>query len=106
MNFVLIFTFLVLISSSNSAWLDRRSESYECINVASDIFKPLEPLSPTDSPVTRCYNLELVVKDLAPDGFTRPVWTANGQYPGPILQANYGDRMIVNVFNKFGDPAT
>ncbi|CAG8693549.1 9091_t:CDS:2, partial [Gigaspora margarita] len=106
MNFVLIFTFLVLISSSNSAWLDRRSESYECINVTSDIFKPLEPLSPTDGPVTRCYNLELVLTDLAPDGFTRPVWTANGQYPGPILQANHGDRMIVNVFNKFGDPAT
>ncbi|KAF0381434.1 extracellular dihydrogeodin oxidase/laccase [Gigaspora margarita] len=106
MNFGLIFTFLVLISSSNSAWLDRRSESYECINVTSDIFKPLEPLSPTDGPVTRCYNLELVLTDLAPDGFTRPVWTANGQYPGPILQANHGDRMIVNVFNKFGDPAT
>ncbi|CAG8776451.1 22538_t:CDS:2 [Gigaspora margarita] len=106
MKFELIFIIFVLISSSNSAWLDRRSQSSECDYVTSDLFKPLEPLPPTDSPVTRCYNLELAVKDLAPDGFTRPVWSINGQSPGPILQANYGDRILINVTNKFGDPAS
>ncbi|KAF0381436.1 extracellular dihydrogeodin oxidase/laccase [Gigaspora margarita] len=106
MKFELIFIIFVLISSSNSAWLNRRSQSSECDYVTSDLFKPLEPLPPTDSPVTRCYNLELVVKDLAPDGFTRPVWSINGQSPGPILQANYGDRILINVTNKFGDPAS
>ncbi|CAG8688893.1 28472_t:CDS:2 [Dentiscutata erythropus] len=106
MKFELIFTFLVLISASNSAWLDRRSESYECAPVTSNILEVLEPLPSTDGPVTRCYNLELVVKDLAPDGFTRPVWTVNGQYPAPILQANMGDRIILNVTNNFGDPTS
>ncbi|RIB03356.1 Multicopper oxidase [Gigaspora rosea] len=53
MNFGLIFTFFVLISSSNSAW-----------------------------------------------------WSVNGQYPAPILQANYGDRILINVTNNFGDPAS
>ncbi|CAG8624651.1 26814_t:CDS:2 [Gigaspora margarita] len=97
---------LHLGSSSNSALINSRGESYECTYVTSDLFKPLVPLPPTDSPVTRCYNLELVVKDLAPDGFTRPVWTVNGQYPAPLLQANYGDRILVNVTNKYGDPAS
>ncbi|CAG8830147.1 16585_t:CDS:2, partial [Gigaspora margarita] len=106
MKFELIFTFLVLISSSNSALINSRSESYECTYVTSDLFKPIEPLSPTNSPVTRCYNFELIIKDLAPDGFTRPVWTVNGQYPAPIVQANYGDRILINVTNKYGDPAS
>ncbi|CAG8482095.1 13529_t:CDS:2, partial [Dentiscutata heterogama] len=50
--------------------------------------------------------MELIVKQLTPDGYTRPVWTVNGQYPAPIIQANYGDRLLINVTNKFGDPAT
>ncbi|RIB22567.1 Multicopper oxidase [Gigaspora rosea] len=31
------------------------------------------------------------------------LWTVNGQYPAPIIQANYGDRILINVTNKLGD---
>ncbi|CAG8734954.1 6272_t:CDS:2, partial [Cetraspora pellucida] len=95
--------------SSNPAWLDwppYHSQSYECTYVSSDMFKVLKPLPSTDGPVIRCYNIELVVKELAPDGYTRLVWTVNGQYPAPIIQANYGDRLLVNVTNKFGHPSS
>ncbi|CAG8675434.1 9536_t:CDS:2, partial [Scutellospora calospora] len=72
----------------------------------SNIFEPLKPLQPTDAPVTRCYNLNLIIKELAPDGYMRPVWTINGQYPGPIIQANYGDRLLINVTNNLGEPTS
>ncbi|RIB14335.1 multicopper oxidase [Gigaspora rosea] len=43
---------------------------------------------------------------MAPDGYKRPVWTVNNQYPAPIIQANYGDRLLINVSNKLGEPST
>ncbi|CAG8642740.1 5731_t:CDS:2, partial [Dentiscutata heterogama] len=78
----------------------------KCTNISSDMFKILKPLPPSNGPVTRCYNLELVIKELAPDGVKRPVWTVNKQYPAPIIQANYGDRLLINVTNKLGEPST
>ncbi|CAB4404746.1 unnamed protein product, partial [Rhizophagus irregularis] len=43
---------------------------------------------------------------MSPDGFERPVWSVNGQHPGPLIQANKGDRLVLNVTNNFDDPAT
>ncbi|CAG8466167.1 7875_t:CDS:2 [Funneliformis mosseae] len=45
-------------------------------------------------------------KNLSPDGFERRVWTANDVYPGPIIRANKGDKIFVNVTNCFGEPAS
>ncbi|PPJ50459.1 hypothetical protein CBER1_06755 [Cercospora berteroae] len=47
------------------------------------------------------YNLEITNStDMAPDGFNRIVMAINGQYPGPTLYAEWGDRMIINVKNS------
>ncbi|RHZ82432.1 hypothetical protein Glove_109g314 [Diversispora epigaea] len=65
----------------------------------------IEPLPKLieSSTITRYYNLELKVVKLSPDGYERPVWTANGQFPAPLIQANKGDRLVINVTNNFGE---
>ncbi|KAF2671318.1 laccase [Microthyrium microscopicum] len=39
-------------------------------------------------------------KTLAPDGFSRPMMVVNGQYPGPAIRANWGDKISVTVTNS------
>ncbi|RHZ77763.1 hypothetical protein Glove_173g15 [Diversispora epigaea] len=69
------------------------------------IFDPLPKLIDS-SPTTRYYYFELRKTNLSPDGFERPVWTVNGQYPGPLIQANKGDRLVIKVINSLGEAAT
>ncbi|RHZ77761.1 hypothetical protein Glove_173g17 [Diversispora epigaea] len=69
------------------------------------IFDPLPKLTDS-SPTTRYYYFELSKTNLSPDGFERPVWTVNGQYPGPLIQANKGDRLVIKVINSLGEAAT
>ncbi|KAJ3526953.1 hypothetical protein NMY22_g9962 [Coprinellus aureogranulatus] len=38
------------------------------------------------------------------DGFERPVTVANGIHPGPIIKANKGDLLQINVVNNMTDP--
>ncbi|PKC01889.1 hypothetical protein RhiirA5_298009 [Rhizophagus irregularis] len=83
--------------------IQKRHEPFKIIQ--TDYFKPFVHLPFTNKPVTRYYQLTLKKVKLSPDGFERTVWSVNGQYPAPIIRANKGDRMIINVENKFGDPA-
>ena len=46
----------------------------------------------------------LAAANIAPDGFTRSAALVNGQFPGPLLTANKGDTIIVNVQNNLADP--
>lgn len=46
----------------------------------------------------------LATAEFAPDGFTRTAALVNGVYPGPLLKANKGDTVTVNVHNKLNDP--
>lgn len=48
----------------------------------------------------RVFDLEITNTTMAPDGFERLVMAINGQYPGPTLEANWGDTMVVNVKNS------
>ncbi|CAG8690848.1 34953_t:CDS:2, partial [Racocetra persica] len=68
------------------------------------IFQPFLPLEKTNGPVTRKYTFTCKRTQLAPDGFSRVVWAVNGQYPGPIIRANKGDKMEVTVINELEDP--
>lgn len=42
----------------------------------------------------------------SPDGFTRPVIGINGEWPCPILEADLGDTIVVNVVNNLGNETT
>ncbi|RIA97880.1 Multicopper oxidase [Glomus cerebriforme] len=55
-------------------------------------------------PETKIFDLTLKRVTLAPDGFTRSLATINGQYPGPTIEVIKGDRIVMNINNKLGEP--
>jgi iron transport multicopper oxidase len=48
---------------------------------------------------------ELAPKEISPDGFKRNAELVNGVFPGPVLTANKGDVIQVNVKNHLLDSA-
>ena len=61
----------------------------------------------TNSPTTgavRRYNFTVARQTLAPDGFEREMILVNGQYPGPTIEANWGDTIEVTVNNQIYGP--
>ncbi|QRV84926.1 Multicopper oxidase [Ceratobasidium sp. AG-Ba] len=53
----------------------------------------------TNVPATRTYDWVVATATGAPDGYYRPMLVVNGQYPGPLIEANEGDTIVVNVQN-------
>ena len=61
----------------------------------------------TGPPVTRNYTFNLTeIPDGAPDGYSRRLLLINGQFPGPVIEANEGDRIVVQVNNQMTIPST
>ncbi|OAK99232.1 hypothetical protein IQ06DRAFT_294641 [Phaeosphaeriaceae sp. SRC1lsM3a] len=56
--------------------------------------------------VTRTYDLHVAYQTIAPDGVTRNGLTVNGQYPGPLVEANWGDWILFKVTNDLTDEGT
>ena len=56
--------------------------------------------------MTRRYDLTISRADLAPDGVTRSGIVINGQFPGPTIEANWGDWIEVVVHNAIEDEGT
>ncbi|KAF8890416.1 Cupredoxin [Infundibulicybe gibba] len=54
-------------------------------------------------PSVKDVTLDIVNTNLAPDGFSRSVVTANGTYPGPPITAVKGQTLRVKVNNKLTD---
>ncbi|QRW13512.1 Multicopper oxidase [Ceratobasidium sp. AG-Ba] len=50
----------------------------------------------TNVPATRTYDWVVATATGAPDGYYRPMLVVNGQYPGPLIEANEGDTIVVN----------
>src|SRR5271170_942802 len=49
---------------------------------------------------TRTYTLNLTeIPDGAPDGVSVRMLLVNGQFPGPVIEANEGDQLLVEVNN-------
>ncbi|KAJ2988534.1 hypothetical protein NUW58_g3927 [Xylaria curta] len=53
-----------------------------------------------DTGVIREYWFELVNTTLAPDGVPRMVLTINGTIPGPTIEADWGDTIVVHLQNN------
>lgn len=47
----------------------------------------------------RTYDWTILEKEGNPDGVYKPMLTINGQFPGPLIEANEGDTIIVNIHN-------
>jgi len=56
--------------------------------------------------VLRKYNLEITNVTMAPDGFARPMSVFNGQYPGPTIEADWGDEIEITVTNHLENNGT
>ncbi|KAF9133731.1 hypothetical protein BGW39_009088 [Mortierella sp. 14UC] len=52
------------------------------------------------APTTRTYDWTISQKTIAPDGLERPMLLVNGMFPGPLIEANTGDRIVVKVTNN------
>ncbi|KAK8203046.1 laccase [Phyllosticta capitalensis] len=55
-----------------------------------------------DTGVTRYYNFTVSYQTIAPDGVQKDGIVINGQYPGPLIEANWGDWISVTVYNELG----
>lgn len=54
--------------------------------------------------VTRQYDFTIRRGFIAPDGVNKSVILINGQFPGPTIEANWGDTIRVNVTNEITGP--
>ncbi|RAH58849.1 multicopper oxidase [Aspergillus piperis CBS 112811] len=54
---------------------------------------------PPDTGVTRHYNFTITRDTTAPDGYQKSGILINGQFPGPLIEANWGDMISVTVNN-------
>ncbi|KAI0261865.1 multicopper oxidase 2A [Gloeopeniophorella convolvens] len=52
------------------------------------------------SPQDRKYNFTVALANGAPDGVNKTMLVVNGIFPGPTIEANQGDRLIVTVQNN------
>ncbi|OTB07435.1 putative multicopper oxidase [Hypoxylon sp. CI-4A] len=60
----------------------------------------------TDAPrtgVTRQYEFNISRGVIAPDGYEKRVLLVNDQYPGPLVEANWGDFIEIKVTNSIAD---
>ena len=60
----------------------------------------------SSQPQTRTFNWTLSEVNAAPGALIKPMIVINGMSPGPVLEANLGDRLIINVFNNMTNETT
>ena len=54
--------------------------------------------------MTRYYNLTISRAFKSPDGYKKRSIVVNDQFPGPAIEANWGDMISVTVVNDISDP--
>ncbi|KAL9604616.1 MAG: hypothetical protein Q9219_000336 [cf. Caloplaca sp. 3 TL-2023] len=54
--------------------------------------------------VIRSYDFTIARGTVAPDGYEKQSLLINGQYPGPLIEANWGDTIQVTVHNNIANP--
>lgn len=54
--------------------------------------------------IIRRYDFTITRAQIAPDGVERDMFAINGQFPGPLIEANWGDTVEVTVHNDIVGP--
>jgi hypothetical protein len=83
---------------TSSSWVSSVTSSFSDKCVANDTSAACGKLP--DTGVTRKYHFEIAYGTIAPDGVTRNGLLVNGQFPGPLIEANWGDWIEVTVQNS------
>lgn len=60
--------------------------------------------SSPDTGIIRTYDFTVSRGTIAPDGYQRSVLLVNGAYPGPLIEANWGDTIQVTLHNNITGP--
>jgi hypothetical protein len=55
---------------------------------------------------TKKFDLTITWENYAPDGFSRKMLLVNGQSPGPVLEINQDDLVVVKVHNQSPEELT
>ncbi|KAF4624417.1 hypothetical protein G7Y89_g13754 [Cudoniella acicularis] len=55
--------------------------------------------------VIRSYDFTVSRGQIAPDGYQKDVLLINNQFPGPLIEANWGDTIQVTVHNQISNPS-
>ncbi|ODN98172.1 hypothetical protein I350_07818 [Cryptococcus amylolentus CBS 6273] len=96
--------------SSSSSLSTRTTNSSSSLPIATLNPSSSLILSPdfeiTSTPTTREYNWTIHRALASPDGFEREVTVVNNQFPGPLIEANTGDTIVVHVNNLLDSPQT
>lgn len=65
------------------------------------------PYTSAPKGTVRSYDFTIASCDIRPDGVqTQGAICVNGQFPGPLIEANYGDTIQVKVTNKLANEGT
>ncbi|KAI2954772.1 CAZyme family AA1 [Aspergillus niger] len=76
------------------------NNQYQHSNLEHPPWKDISPSGgPPDTGVTRHYNFTITRDITAPDGYQKSGILINGQFPGPLIEANWGDMISVTVNN-------
>ncbi|CAG8513572.1 5664_t:CDS:2 [Dentiscutata heterogama] len=54
----------------------------------------------------KIYNIKITKESFAPDGFEREMYLINGQFPGPTIECNKDDVLVINVENCLNEDTT
>ena len=81
--------------SKSAPWGDNRTVYNSDVTVKSDV--------PVTN-VTRYYDFTVSRGQISADGVLRDVILVNNQFPGPTIEANWGDWIQVRVHNNITDP--
>lgn len=57
-------------------------------------------------PQERVYEMNVTRKFIAPDGIPRVMYAINDEFPGPTIEANVGDTIVVTLRNQISDDFT
>ncbi|KAF7325605.1 putative Laccase-1 [Mycena kentingensis (nom. inval.)] len=72
--------------------------------LASLRFVALASLIPASLAALKTFDLSIVNKVLAPDGFSRNTVVPNGTFPGPVFVTNKGDSVVIHLHNQLTSP--
>lgn len=59
-----------------------------------------QPSSLASGKATRTFDFTVTWEKYAPNGVSRDVIMINGQFPGPLIEVNEGEDVLVRVHNK------
>ncbi|KAK4675425.1 hypothetical protein QC764_504140 [Podospora pseudoanserina] len=91
-------------ANSRTCWLRMKRPDSEGRIYGYDIHTNYEVAAPTG--VSRYYTIDVATGVIYPDGFPKQALLFNGTYPGPRLEACWGDELVITVKNSLPNMGT